>query len=101
MRQKRHATIDGQPFEWTRKKRHRHDCADHMPTQIPSFMREGDRVRCPTCRRRWELTDIYEDPPAGSIRIGMQHSEGVDITGPDGSIYWRPFRTRFIGGLFL
>jgi hypothetical protein len=77
--------------------RHRHDCSEHLPAAVPFAINEGDLWRCPTCHRRWRLVHRHEPPTDGRPRIGLAYPEGIAITGPDGSQYWRPFRLRFIG----
>lgn len=81
---------------WIRKRPARgHRCEHDLPA-IPDG-EEDDLWICPTCRRRWNLCS--KAAPAGELWIGCTFAEGVSINGPDGSVYWRPFRARFIGRL--
>ena len=78
--------------------RARHDCADHLPSEVPAEVEVGDRWRCPVCRRRWVVSHLSSPEYP---RDPFVNYEGVRIDGPDGSAYWRPFRCRFIGNIHL
>lgn len=89
--------IDGRGAEWIpKRRRHRHDCATNVPDQVPVEIAKGDVWVCPECRRRWRLIHKSEK---GLPMNPFHASEGVSMTGPDGSEYWRPYRARFIGGI--
>jgi hypothetical protein len=80
--------------QWIAKRQsRRHDCAQHLP-DTPAG-NEGDKWVCSECGRRWGLAHKARDPDGYSASF----AEGVSIKGRDGSIYWRPFRARFIGRL--
>jgi hypothetical protein len=80
--------------QWiTKRQSRRHDCAQHLP-DAPAG-NEGDKWVCPKCGRRWGLAHKAKD----GWGCSAEFAEGVSTTGPDRSIYWRPFRTRFIGRL--
>lgn len=95
----RDVIVDGERHAFTSKRPARHDCQDSLPRRVPDGVTRDDRWKCPDCGRRWEVSDI--NPNDGSLHIGMCSMEGVTIKGRDGSTYWRPYRARFIGGIFL
>ena len=77
-----------------KRKRSRHDCADHLHIlEVHPEVVEGQLWVC-ICGRRWRLVakrELGSPPPSG------HSTEGVTITGPAGSQYWRPFLMRFVG----
>ena len=77
------------------RKATRHDCADYAPATIPDDVPERSLWTCPKCHRRWRLT--HKASPR-EMWTGF-HAEGEWFRGPDGSTFWRTFRTRFIGRL--
>ena len=81
---------------WITEERHkrRHKCENELPQRPQGD--EGDLWVCPSCRRRWRLTH-KRNPDDGDLVFTMASTEGVEITGPDGSEYWRAYRGRFIG----
>ena len=87
---------------WIHKKnrRRRHDCASQLPVSVADYddVEVGDKWKCWVCGRRWTLSFIGVDDPT-RIVFAPHYAEGATIEGPDGSLYWRPFRAPFVGGI--
>jgi hypothetical protein len=72
----------------------RHRCEDHLPDPVPDRVDVKDKWIC-GCGRRWRL--MWKPSGLPIVEFAPHFAEGVTITGPDGAVYWRTFRCRFIG----